>query len=227
MKRRKNTKERTISKYWIRPVGIVSKKGKTVSSAKARENMRFSASLVVSIAFLLTATLLLLVSLNGMSLPRITSEKKIVPTVPVKPLNSIKPSAFAILDDKELDFQVAIPSDWKGWVYKTGFVKSPVDDSLSDQYVRIFLPDPEKSSSKNLDDQKKIMLTIMKFTTAEWKKLSNGCEKENTFFCETMGKEIARNDESVYSYVAEKNTSSVFAGKYRQVDKVIESFKLK
>jgi hypothetical protein len=228
MKRRTKTK---IGKKGTIEAFFNQKKKKSILSGgpKKWEHVRFSVSLIVMTAFLEIGVLLLLISLVGGSFK--ASGKSFVefpnPIVNSASVSNVNPANPGFLDDAGLDFRVSIPATWIGWVYKIGNVKSPIDDSLSDQYVQVFLPDESKRKSNNFDERQRKMFTIMKYSEKEWKKISTSCEKENLPYCDMMGKEIGRKDGSVFSYFSEKNCPKVFEAKCREVDKILESFKLK
>jgi hypothetical protein len=226
MKRKTQTKK-TEAPSSFRLQKNFSQKSKLSGKLTNRKDLRFSVSLVVLMAFLSFSVLLLLFSLiNGQSAR--AQNKKIylqnVGRVVPKKNSSVTSS---ILNDTNLDFQIAVPATWSGWIYKTGFVQSPADDSLSDQYLQIFLPNQRGKTSSNFDESQKKMITIIKFMQKEWQKLETGCAKENISYCEAMGKKITEKNGDVYAYIAEPECPKTFEARCREIDKMLESFRLK
>lgn len=221
MKRRtKNKKEKPLKTFWRAEKGTGKRKS-------ARSGSRFAASVVVMIAFLSTAVLLLLVSLIRGQSARATDGKMKIFSSAANTAGYAKSPQSETLSDGNLDFRITLPAGWKGWTYKTGFVKSPVDDELSDQYVQIYMPDQKKTASRNLDERQTKILMILKFTEEEWKKLETGCGKNNLIFCGAMGKKLAENKGAVYSYLTGGNCPGPLEAKCREADKIAESFQLK
>jgi len=207
-------------------------KTKKTTSAKRRnsrseKSLRFEISLVLLMAFLSTAVLLLLITLVGGQLVQARESKVIfAPTnSPTKAQQAL--SGSNILSDDRIDFTISVPRRWKNWVYKVGSVKSPVDDSLSDQYVQFFLPSPQKSNSNNFDERQKKIFTILKYSGEEWKKLEKGCENDNFEYCARAGRKIGENEENVYSYIIERECSGAFEVRCREVEEIIKSFQPK
>lgn len=198
-------------------------KSKRTSGEK---NFRFNLSLIILMAVLETALFMLLLTLisaqtaqggnqSFSSVPAASSAKKLIKPVSQK------------LTDSNLDFDLVIPAQLGEWLYKTGNVKSPVDDTISDQYLQIFLPTTNKTNSRNFEEMTAAILTIKKFTTDEWKKLEKGCQKDNSLFCDTAGTKIAEKNGSVYAYNKISNCPSGMESKCSLVDKIVGSFQLK
>jgi len=226
MKRKTKIKKNEIKSFSMFRKNI-SQKSKLSGKLTNRKDLRFSVSLIVLMAFLSFSVMLLLFSLISGQLAR-AENKKVYPqnisrVIPKK--NS--PVVSNILNDANLDFQIAIPVIWSGWIYKTGFVRSPVDDSISDQYLQIFLPNQGGKASSNFDDRQTKMMTIMKFTGKEWQKLDTGCSKGNTSYCEAMGKKITENNGDVYTYIAESTCPKIFEARCGEIGKILGSFQLK
>lgn len=207
-----------------------------------RKDMRFKVSLVILTGTLLFSVLLLLISLNRAdgvnagitsNVPfQKTDDKVIQKTAPA--------GLFTFKGGGGEDFQLSIPAGWKGWVYRTGAVKSLVDDSLSDEYVKIYLPNDaaKGTGSPDLDSRYKDVITIMSFSVGEWKKLDKKCRNDDEEACEDMGAKLAdtacRSNSSedtedidcVYSYTRRKDCSGLLAARCGEIDKIMEGFKL-
>ncbi|MDP1846103.1 MAG: hypothetical protein Q8L09_05215 [Candidatus Moranbacteria bacterium] len=231
-RRTKKIKNSLSKSETVRPAG----KGKTFSgfrakpqgtkgSAKERKNFRFSVSLILLTAALEMSLLILLMSLINAQAARGGDESFAVSAV--KSTKKLVKPANQKIDDQNLDFELTVPAQLGEWSYKTGYIKSPIDDGISDQYLQIYLPDSGKMKSRNFDEMMKVVLTIKKFSTDEWKKLEKGCQNENSLFCEAAGTKIAEKNESVYAYDKISNCPSVMENKCDLVDKIIDSFQLK
>lgn len=230
MPRRKPIKKTIAKKTKVSPVGV----------KHARKEMRFNVSLVILIGMLTFSALLLLVSLNkSNNAVAKTSTSQIAPRVigNIVPKTAIaKPADFSGLSG---NFQLAIPASWKGWVYRSGEVKSPIDDSLSDQFVKVYLPqsvsDNEEANSPNLDSRYKDIFTVMNFSADEWKAMEKKCNRGDSTICDDMGKKLADaqcpgsagGTDCVYSYTKQPNCSGALAARCNEVDKIMESFNLK
>lgn len=202
-----------------------------------RKEMRFSVSLVVLIGLLTFSVLLLLFSLNksaavgaktmtSFSVPRISR------SIPLK-----KTSAnLTTFQGGGEDFQLAFPASWKGWVYRTGEVKSPVDDTLSDQYVKIYLPDsnPKEATNPDLDSRYTDMITVVTYSADEWKAMAKKCNKGDSSVCDEMGTKLADttcpgfadNTDCVYSYTKQPNCPGSLTTRCDEVDTIMANFKL-
>jgi hypothetical protein len=204
-----------------------AKKANRVESKFRHKDMRFSISLVILIGMLTFSALLLLFSLNKSSV--VNAEAYTKKTAPIENNSGLKKAGSKILSDSSLDFNVTIPSNIGEWLYKIGEVKSLTDDSLSNQYLRIFIPLPGEKSN-NFDQQNKDILTIRKFSADEWSDIEKNCQKENT--CDEVGKMIAKGADSngdkwVYAYTKPEDCPKSIEAKCNFVDKIIESFNLK
>lgn len=212
MPRRKKTKRNIASK--------------TPTAPKRRKDLRFSVSLVVLIAFLATASLLLLVSLIG--------QRKATAIGKYSSVSKISGNASGkatVLDDADLDFKLKIPAGLGDWIYKTGAVKSLVDDTLSDQYLKIYVSYPAAKNSQNFDDREKDVLTVVKFEADEWAKLEAGCEKNKPDYCDAMGTKFSESSDSgdgfVYAYRKADECPKSLAKKCDLADEIVKSFQLK
>jgi len=190
--------------------------------------MRFSISLVILIGMLTFSALLLLFSLNKSSI--VSAETYTKKIVPIKNDSGLKKTGSQALNDSSLDFNITVPSQLGEWLYKTGEVKSLTDDSLSNQYFRMFVPLPG-AKSNNFDQQNKNILTIRKFSADEWFDIEKSCQEEEST-CDAAGKMIAKGadsngDEWVYAYIKPENCPKSIEAKCNFVDKIIESFNLK
>lgn len=220
MPRRTTTKKTTAKKTKIIPVA---------KKKLSRKDMRFSVSLVILIGMLTFSLMLLLFSLNKSATVSAKTEAKEAPqhftdSWPKKPNGQI-------LNDKSLDFNITIPAELGQWLYKTGEVKSLTDDSLSDQYLRIFVPVPGDRSN-NFDQQNKEIMTIRKVSSDEWSDAQKGCQKGKQDICDAAGKMIANGPDSqgdgwVYTYLKPADCPKNIEAKCNLADKIIESFNLK
>jgi hypothetical protein len=208
---------------------IIAKKTKTSPAGfkLSHKEMRFSVSLVILMGMLTFSLMLFLFSLNKSSV--VSAETYTKKIVPIKSDSGLKKTGNQTLNDDLLDFSIAVPSQIGDWFYKTGEVKSLTDDSISNQYLRIFIPFPGKKSN-NFDQQNKNILTIRKFSADEWSDIEKNCQKEN--ICDAAGKMIAKNtdsndDEWVYAYTRSEDCPKSIEAKCNFVDKIIESFRLK
>ena len=190
------------------------------------KNFRFNLSLIILMAVLESALFMLLLTLiNAQTTqgenrsfsyaPAASSAKKL-----------IKPASQK-LNNPNLDFDLTVPVQLGEWLYKTGDVKSLVDDKISDQYLQVYLPTGDKTNSRDFNEMTTAVLTIKKFTANEWKKLEKGCQKDNSLFCEAAGTKIAEKNGSVYAYNKISNCPSGMENKCGLVDKIIGSFQLK
>lgn len=136
-------------------------------------------------------------------------------------------SKTLVLKDSNLDFTLKIPPQLGEWLYKTGYVKSPVDETLSNQYVAIYVAQGAASATNNFDDLAKNILTIRQFSQKEWKKLESGCRKGNRFYCETAGAKAGEKDDEVFAYTKPGSCPRSIEAKCALADKIIESFALK
>jgi hypothetical protein len=202
--------------------------GKTKISATSmnhhRKDMRFKVSLVILIGMLTFSAMLLLFSLNMSS--AVNAEDGKTTASPAKPASEIKKSNSQVLSDNALDFKLTIPAEFGEWFYKIGEVKSLTDESLSDQYLRIFIP-LSGAKSNNFDEQNKDILTIKKFSADEWSDIEKSCKKNNNDICDAAGKLIAQNDEWAYAAAKPTDCPKSIAAKCGLSDKIIESFILK
>lgn len=194
---------------------------------KEEKNFRFSVSLIILTAVLeISLFILLLTLVSGQTIKK-DGSPFFVATASTK--KDLPASSSQELDDAGLDFTLEIPAKLGDWKYKIGYVKSQVDDTLSNQYLRIYLPYGKVKNSRNFDEANKSFLTIMKFSSKEWAKLEKGCDKGNLTFCEEKGSKIAETDASVYAYnetsdCAENKTEPT---KCELIEKITRSFKLK
>ncbi|HLM84437.1 MAG TPA: hypothetical protein VK254_04500 [Candidatus Bathyarchaeia archaeon] len=204
-----------------------------------RRDMRFSVSLVILIGMLAFSVMLLIFSLNERDVRNAKAQMnfsapKPVSTVPAKasPANSTKFSGAGG------NFQLSIPVSWKGWVYRAGQVKSPIDDNLSDSYIKIYLPltvaDNTEVNSPNLDSRYKDIITILTYSADEWKAMEKKCNRSNSDACDDMGTKLADtqcsdsegDSDCIYSYIKQPNCGGSIEGRCKDIDKIMESFQL-
>lgn len=217
MRRRKNIKTK-------------SEKGVSGELKKKEKNLRFEVSLVFLIAGLLAATLLLLISVNNHLSIRVKSEQpsaEVVSKAQAKNKTSQVAADLNLLENVSLDFQLTIPPQLSGWIYKTGYVKSLVDDNLSDQYLQIYFPSPEKTASKNFEERYVNILTIKKYASSEWKELEKGCQNDNRILCELAGSKLIEKGDKVYSFTKSTDCPGSLKSKCNLAEKIVGSFKLK
>lgn len=197
-----------------------------ISNPKNKQkDLRFSLSLVILMGILIVSMYFLLISLNGSLSRKIGSLSSSV--LPIQKNSTTAKKSDCSLNDPSVDFGLSIPSQLGEWMYKTGYVKSPTDDTLSNHYVQLLVPVETKNASNNFEDRNMNILTIRKFSQSEWSKLEKGCQKGNQFFCETAGKMVAENNGSVYAYTKPGNCQKNLEAKCRLTDNIIQSFKLK
>ncbi len=196
--------------------------------AKARHyhDFRFRVSLVILIALLSMATYALVLALAGAGnflLPGsgVSMKESAVQSVKTKPVANAQK-----LDDKSLGYQLAFPQQFGEWIYKTGFVVSPTDETLTDQYAGIYVPLGNNPSATNFDAKYFNVFTIRKFSEKEWSDLEKGCKKGKTLLCEQKGIEIGNKDGSVYAYTAADNCPATLAEKCKAVENIVKSFRL-
>jgi hypothetical protein len=214
MIRKTKTKKTIVKKTKIRPVGM----------NHHRKDMRFKVSLVILIGMLTFSLMLLLLSLNKSSAMKVeTGTSK---AIPASHNSGIKKSSSQMLNDNSLGFSLAVPVELGSWLYKIGEVKSLTDDSLSDQYLRMFVPLAGEKSN-NFDQQNKNILTIRRFSPDEWSAIEKSCKKDNSNICDAAGKLIAQNDEWIYAYTKPTDCLKSIAAKCNLADKIIQSFNLK
>jgi hypothetical protein len=217
MIRRTKTKKTIIRK--TNPVGF----------RLSRKEMRFSVSLVILMGMLTFSLMLFLFSLNksvarspGAEVSRIT---------PVKKISGIIKAEGQFLNDTSLDFKVKVPAGLGEWFYKIGEVKSLTDESLSNQYFRIFVP-LAAAKSNNFDQQNKDILTIRKFTGDEWADITKSCSKEKKDICDAAGELIEKTSDPsredwVYAFTKSTDCPKNIEAKCNLADKIIKSFELK
>jgi len=197
----------------------------SVTAAKKRKNIRFEISLVILIGVLTFSAYLLLISLNwssgagSLQSPAVTNNR--ISSADVKRLTDYR------LKDASIDFEARIPPQIGGWFYKIGYVKSPVDETLSNQYVTIYVSQGAASATNNFDDLAKNILTIRQFSQEEWEKLEKGCEKGNQFYCETAGARVGEKNDKVFAYTKPGSCPKSVEAKCRLADRIIKSFTLK
>jgi hypothetical protein len=194
-----------------------------------QKDMRFKVSLVILIGMLTFSLMLLLFSLNNASVSNANAQMSQI--LPVKNISAVKKANGQTLNDSALDFNLMVPAALGQWSYKTGEVVSLTDNSLSDQYLRIFVP-LAAAKSNNFDQQYKNILTIRKFSADEWTDIEKSCQKDKSGICDAAGKKIANRpdaigDGEVYAYTKPTDCQENILAKCNLADKIIESFKLK
>jgi hypothetical protein len=156
----------------------------------------------------------------------VNAEAGLARAIPASHNSGVKKPNSQMLDDSVLGFKLTIPAGFGSWLYKIGEVKSLTDDSLSDQYFRIFVP-LAGTKSNNFDQQNREVLTIRRFSSDEWSDIEKDCQKEKKDVCDAAGKLIAQNDEWVYAYTKPNDCPKNIVTKCNLVDKIIGSFNLR
>jgi len=198
---------------------------------KKHKDLRFSLSLVVLIGMLTFSMLLLLVTLDRSSA---VSAKAMTTPAPkmVKAQQSLKTAVpNQTLNDSTLDFRLSVPSQLGKWSYRTGEVESLTDDSLSDQYVKVYIPVPG-AKTNNFDDQNQEILVIRRFSKDEWADIEKSCDDGDEAICGAGGQKIDFSDENapadwVYAYSKADNCPKNLNYKCALADSMIKSIELK
>ncbi|MFA5871609.1 MAG: hypothetical protein WC858_02695 [Parcubacteria group bacterium] len=193
-----------------------------------KDNLRFGVSLIVLTALLEAALFMFLLVLNNST--DIAASKANAYQAPIQTgavQKKIASSAEKTVKDDGLDYEVTIPKEIGDWMYKTGYVKSLVDDTLSDEYLQIYMPLPAKSGGNKFEGRYQNILTIMRFTEEEWDDIDKGCAKSDLYYCDTQGKELDRKDGYVYSYTAPADCPKEISYGCGKTDQIVGSFKLK
>jgi hypothetical protein len=198
----------------------------------SKKDLRFDLSLVILIGMLTFSSLLLLVSLNK-SIAIGTGTKTFRDPWPKSQSYQLKKPQSQVIDDSALGYTLKVPVQMGKWFYKAGAVKSLTDDSLSNQYLRIYIPLSE-ANSNNLDQQYKDVLTIRKFTAEEWSDIQKSCKKEETDICDAAGKMISsdpdaaeKNNDSVYTYTQANDCPGSLVARCSLANEIVKSFSLK
>lgn len=195
-----------------------------------KEELRFGISLVILIALLSVSAYLLIFALGSRQKPAVplsvdsSASRGAVLSGNAK--TKLAPGSLK-LDDASLDFGLKIPAQFGEWLYKIGYVKSPTDETLSNQYVKIYVPSIRTVKSNSFEDKYQEILTIRKFSDGEWQELEKGCTKGNQFYCEETGTKITDMDGSVWAYTVAKNCPRELEPKCKSVETVAKSFQLK
>jgi len=206
---------------------ILADEKPVIVRSKRPESKLFEVFLVIFIAILGISILLLSSSLVSLSSWTPEMGATVSPKISKALKNVSDKKDSQIMKDPILDFELTVPPGIGDWFYKTGYIKSLVDDALSDQYAQIFVSLKKAVGSNNFEDQNKNILTIKKFTTGEWKKLEKGCQNDNFLYCDAAGTKIGENDDFVYAYTKAEGCPKDIEAQCRLVDKLIESFNLK
>ncbi len=205
------------------PIGFLGPK----KSGKGEKNLRFSVSLIILTAALEMSLLILLFSLVNSQALKEGNNPFYVAAANSNGNKKNTPSSQE-LSDPGLNFKLTIPPQLGDWKYRVGYVKSPVDDALSNQYLQVYIPESGRKKSHNFDEANKAFLTVRKFESEEWDSLKKGCEKGNLIFCEVAGEKIAEKNGSIYAYT--KNSSCLSnknESKCKLVEKIVGSFQFK
>lgn len=228
---RRKTKNIPQSRKTTNLVGsraLIMRSSRKISSKPLYEETRFRASILVLMGLLVGSTYLLAMAINWQRWPNasVSGINKYNYRLP-KALAKNPAAASQILDDASLDFKLTLPNELGNWIYKTGFVIDPLDDSQSNQYLKIYLPLAEKKTASNFDSRYKDILTIIKFSTATWNKLDKGCQKGNSQYCSQEGTKILENDDFVFAYLKADDCPKEIQSKCLNIGKIISSFELR
>ena len=220
--RRQETKRKNSQPFWKRDLFFP----KATRKKTKKSDLRFDISLVVLIALLSASTyIFLLVLVRNQNRAYYQAGGTFVGDTKAN-WNGKVFSGGQVLEDESLGFKLAMPRQLGSWMYKIGYVKSPTDDSLSDQYVKIYVPLDPAAGSNNFEKQYQDILTIRKFSSGEWKELEKGCGKKNLVYCEEAGTKIDEKGGSVYVYTKAEKCPNEIAPKCVYIDGIIRSFKL-
>jgi len=194
------------------------------SAARQKHDLRFGVSLVLLIGFLSFATYLFLFALIGSQ----RANSAAVLKKPAAGMNkAAKQSANARkLSDESLGYTLAFPASFGEWMYKTGYVVSPVDETLTNQYAKVYVPLPSRSASSNFEEKYFGVFTVRKFSEKEWDALEKGCAKGNLLYCEQKGTKINEKDKAVYAYTVSEKCPQELLSKCKLVQGIVKSFKL-
>lgn len=190
--------------------------------------MRFKISLLILIALLSISAYLFVMVLAWNWPPqtfgyRVAANNYIAQNVTAKKISP----ANNVINDANLDYKLTVPKDFTGWIYKTGNVKDPVDDTISDQYLKIYLPLSGKMTSANFDSRYADILTILRFPIDTWQKLDKDCQKGNSEKCDTEGTKISQTEDFVFAYQKTTDCPQEIQTRCANVGKIINSFQLK
>ncbi|OGI26615.1 MAG: hypothetical protein A2359_03720 [Candidatus Moranbacteria bacterium RIFOXYB1_FULL_43_19] len=221
MARRIKTKNRSVS------TKTIFSKQFPAQGIKARKDLRFNISLVFLIAMLSISVYLLLFSMTENGKAFRDSSSLSPKTATVSPVKAVSPGEKKLLDDSALDFKLSVPSQLGQWMYRIGNVKGLTDDSLSNQFVKIYVAQRTAGSSTSFDDCYKDVLTLRKFSAEEWDEIEKGCSKGNLLYCEEAGTKINEKDGSVWAYTKSDNCSKETKANCASIEKIIGSFEFK
>ncbi len=200
--------------------------------AKAKEDFRFKISLVFLIAMISASAYLFLFSLSmrGENLEgNPVAVKKLATTNPVRA--GIKSSnEVYTLDDSALDFKLIIPPGFGQWIYRVGFVRSLVDYTLSNQFLKVYVSTKNTGNPTSFDECYREILAIRRFSVEEWKDLEKSCKKGNSFLCNEAGVKLGEKDKWVWAYTKSESCSQDEQEEKdgcTYVQRIVESFQLK
>lgn len=195
--------------------------------AKTKTDLRFNVSLVFLIAMLSISAYLLLFSLTENGNAFRSTSNFAQKTAAVRSPNAVSSGKNQLLDDSALDFKLTVPSRLGQWMYRIGNVKGLTDDSLSNQFVKIYIAQKPVNSSTSFDDCYRDVLTIRKFSLEEWNEIEKGCNKGNLIYCEGAGTKIDEKDGSVWAYTKAENCSGETKTDCAYIEKIVGSFRFK
>ncbi|OGI25955.1 MAG: hypothetical protein A3J76_00440 [Candidatus Moranbacteria bacterium RBG_13_45_13] len=205
------------------------KRSKIRNNTNPKDDMRFKISLLILIALLCSSVFFLLIILNRNGEASLRANSMAASEVKFRSnmMNrALAKNSSQVLENPTLGFRVKIPTQLGDWIYRVGYVKSPVDDSLANHYLKIFVPIGKKSGSKNFEENYQEILSVRKYSNDEWTKLEKGCEKGNLFYCEVMGEKISEDDGQTYTCVKTEKCRREVQSKCEFSDQIMESFQL-
>lgn len=189
-----------------------------------KSDTRFRISLIFLMAALLLSSFVLIFTMLGVQNNQIETNAAPLPSPGARVKANV--SANPALKDSNLEFTLKIPTQLGQWLYKTGYVKSPADETLSDRYVTVFVPRSDNARSNNFDDMAQEIITVRRFSQDEWKKIDSGCGKGNQMYCEAMGTKIGEKNDVVWAYTKAKTCSKDMKAKCDLADKISQTFAL-
>ncbi len=184
--------------------------------------MRFKMSLIFLMAGLIFVIFLLLFAMIGVESDQAGSRSTAAATS--VPANKAAYSINRLLDDPDLGFTLKMPAGLGQWLYRTGSVKSPVDETLSDKFVAIYVPRETNARKNNFDDLTIAVLTVREFSKKEWNALDKGCQRGNEDYCRAAGTEIDETNNVVYTYTKPEACPEDVRVRCALADEIIKSF---
>jgi len=213
-----------------RPMMMKKRKFPTISGKhhSSAQEMRFKISLIVLMALLSISAYMLafVLAWNGPQ-AAMSSSTGINTYVLQKPIMKKVATAGGVLNDQNLDYTLNIPKDFGSWMYKIGYVKDFLDDSLANKYLKVYLPLNIKSSSPNFTDNFQDILTIISFRKKTWDQMAKGCQNGKSDYCNLAGTKLGENDDVVFAYTKGSDCPQEIQKQCSDIGKITDSFHLK